>query len=178
MFAPFILSLSFACINFKLKIIDSTLPGLEKILESVITFTSIIIGILIALFGVVVTLSDTDVMKKLQQNKGDRVIFHYSLETLVTNFIVLILSIVMQSLIEFDPSLGLIDFYVSIWFLFSLYSITSSIRTIYYLLLISFNQDNKSSRPNSSLGISDEERMALRANKKNRPQSERPPHDR
>lgn len=166
MFFPVFIAIVISYFNIKYNTISSSLPGLDKVLESVINFTSIIIGILLALFGVVVTLSDTDVMKKLQQNRGDKTIFKYSIETMLTNFLVLILSIVLQSLLEFEPKLFWIENFLYFWFFFVLYSLTSSIRTVYYLFLISFNQENRSSRPKSSLTISEEDRMRLRANRK------------
>ena len=165
LFLPLGFSLLLAKLNLCFNLVSSTLPGLDKVLESVITFTSIIIGILIALFGVVVTLTDKDIMKKLQKETGDRTIFMYSLETLLTNFVVLILSIAMQSIIEFNPSLLWVDSYIDIWLFFVLFSLLSSIRTIYYLLLISFNQDNKGARPKSTLPLKPEKRMTLRARK-------------
>lgn len=167
MFLPIIFATACSYFNIRYSIILSSLPGLDKVLESVINFTSIIIGILLALFGVVVTLSDTDVMKKLQQNKGDKTIFKYSIETMLTNFSVLLLSIILQSLLEFQPKLFWLEIFLYFWFFFVLYALASSIRTIYYLLLISFNQENRSSRPNPSLTISEQDRMRLRAKKIN-----------
>lgn len=164
MLFPILFSMSIFYLNIKYVVISSSLPGLEKVLESVINFTSIIIGILLALFGVVVTLSDKDVMKKLQQNRGDKTIFKYSIETMITNFIVLVLSIISQSLLDFSPKLPWIDIYFYFWLFFVLYSLTSSIRTIYYLLLISFNQDDHSLRPSSSLKMESDDRIKFRLN--------------
>ncbi|MFC4770961.1 hypothetical protein [Enterococcus hermanniensis] len=162
---PLLFSVTICIVNLNLGIVKHDLPGLDKILESVITFTSIIIGVLVALFGVVVTLADKDIMIKLQRNRGDKIIFKYSLETLITNFILLIISIIMQSVLEFSPTLKYVDYCVYTWVFFLIFSIASSIRTIYYLLLISFNQDDKSNRPKSSLKISNEERTKLRMKK-------------
>lgn len=162
MFLPSIIGVITFVVNFKYGIVSSSLPGLDKVVESIINFTSIIIGILTALFGVVVTLSDKDVMKKLQQNRGDKTIYKYSVETLLSNFVLLILSIVLQSLLEFKPILFWTDCFLNLWISILMLALFSSIRTIYYLLLISFNQENKSKRPSSSLIISDEKVKDLR----------------
>ena len=156
MYLPSIIGVVTFIVNLNNGTVSSSLPGLDNVVESIINFTSIIIGILTALFGVVVTLSDKDVMKKLQQNRGDKTIYKYSVETLLSNFVVLILSIVLQSLLEFKPILLWTDCFLNFWISILMFALFSSIRTIYYLLLISFNQDNKSERPKSSLTISDE----------------------
>lgn len=162
MYLPSIIAVITFIVNLKYGIVSNSLPGLDNVVESIINFTSIIIGILTALFGVVVTLSDKDVMKKLQQNRGDKTIYKYSVETLLSNFIVLILSIILQSLLEFKPILFWTDCFLNFWVSILMLALFSSIRTIYYLLLISFNQENKAGRPQSSLTISDEEVKDLR----------------
>ncbi|EHD3774710.1 hypothetical protein ACWH4J_09070 [Enterococcus faecalis] len=165
LYLPWIVGVIFLSINIWLSVVDKNLPGLDSILESVINFTSIIIGVLIALFGIIVTITDKDVMKKLRKNRDDKVIFKYSLETLVSNFILLIASVIMQSIIKFPNDLFYTQCMINIWIFFIFFSISSSIRTIYYLLLISFNQNDQSSRPNSQYTITEERRDELRKNK-------------
>lgn len=124
--------------------------GLNEILGSIITFTSIIIGVLIALFGIIVTLSETDIMQEIRKRKGDRSLFRYSMETLISNFVLLLLSIVFQSLIYYKDNLNMysvINSYFYIWISLAVFVLFSSARTIYYLLMISFNQNNNTKRP-------------------------------
>ncbi|MGK0551911.1 hypothetical protein ACSFB8_07470 [Enterococcus faecalis] len=165
LYLPWFVGVIFLGINIWLTLVDKHLPGLDSILESVINFTSIIIGVLIALFGIIVTITDKDVMKKLRKNRDDKVIFKYSLETLVSNFILLVYSIVMRSIIKFPNDLFHTQCMINIWVFVIFFSISSSIRTIYYLLLISFNQNDRTGRPNSGYTISEEKRNELRKKK-------------
>lgn len=145
-----ILAMIFGVINYKFNFVNSALPGVDKVFDSVVNFTSIIIGVLIALFGVVITITDKDIMVKLQKNRGDKTIFIYSIETLLSNFALLILTIILQSLISFETQLSGTNFLVQFWFIILIFSVVSSIRTIFYLLLISFNQNDRSKRPKSN----------------------------
>lgn len=164
LYLPLILGLSFIFINIKFFWITLALPGIEFIIDSIINYTSIIIGVLIALFGVVVALSDKDVMIKLQKKNDDKTIFKYSVETLISNFILLIFSISMQSLVRFDPPLQYIDYIISIWVGIIIFALISSIRTIYFLLMISFNQNDNSKRPVAKYGSSEVVSEELRRN--------------
>lgn len=165
LYLPWIVGFTFLFLNYWITLINKSLPGLESILDSVINFTSIIIGVLIALFGIIVTITDKDVMKKLQKDRGDKTIFKYSLETLISNFILLINSVIMQSVIRFPEDLPFTQLMMNIWVFLIFFSIASSIRTIYYLLLISFNQNDRSARPSSDYTLTDQEREELRRNK-------------
>lgn len=159
---PWVPALLFLIINWKSRIITKTLPGMPAILDSIINFTSIIIGVLIALFGVIVTITDSDVMKKLKGSYGDKQIFKYSLETLISNFIVLVLSIVLQSLVEFSKQVQGTQLIINLWSFAVVFATCSSIRTIYYLLLISFNQNDETKRPKGRKTLTDDEKRKLR----------------
>ena len=150
--------------------INIDLKGLDDVFNSVITFTSIIIGVLVALFGIIVSISDTDIMLEIRRHRGEKALFIYCLETLISNFILLVISMIMQILINYSEyenmKIGItVVFYV--WIFVTIYMLASSIRTIYYLLLISFNQNNNSNRPTGEQ-LSDEERTEVRNNFSNR----------
>ena len=95
----YIIGILVAWLNYRMDIININLAGLDSVLESIVNYTSIIIGVLIALFGIIVTLTDKDIMVKLQKGRGDKTIFRYSVETLISNFILLILTIFLQSVV-------------------------------------------------------------------------------
>jgi len=159
---PWIIAILFLVINNIFNLVNIFLPGLQEIINSLITFTSIIIGILTALFGIIISLTDKEVMIKLQKNNDDKTIYKYSIETLLSNFLLLIFSIVLQSLTRFDPALSYINHVLTIWLGIIGFVLTSSLRTIYFLLLISFNHNDKSSRPVSEYKLRNDERRKLR----------------
>lgn len=162
LFLPLFLGVLCSVLNLKYFIVTVSLPGLENIIDSIINYTSIIIGVLTALFGIVVTLTDKDIMIKLQKNNDDKTILKYGIETLLSNFFLLVFSIVMQSLIRFVTPVQYIDQIISVWLGIIVFSLTSSIRTIYFLLMISFQQNDNSKRPKTNYTLSDAERKKLR----------------
>lgn len=146
--------------------INIELKGLDEVLNSIITFTSIIIGVLVALFSLIVSISDSDIMQELKSLKGDRTLFKYCLETLISNFVLLFESIIMQVIIGYfsNPNyLMLFTLFIYIWISSVIFVFSSSGRTIYYLLMISFNQKNNTLRPETKK-ISKAESEILRTN--------------
>ncbi|EGP5301127.1 hypothetical protein EAC14_08080, partial [Enterococcus faecium] len=49
----YIIGILVAGLNYKMDIININLAGLDSVLESIVNYTSIIIGVLIALFGII-----------------------------------------------------------------------------------------------------------------------------
>lgn len=155
---PLIVAIIIFLLNDQFLLVTKELPGVENIIESIINYTSIIIGVLIALFGIVVALTDKDIMKKLQKNNKDNTIFRYCVETLMSNFFLLAISIILQSIVQFRNQIPYTQLLLNIWVSVVFFATVSSIRTIYYLLLISFNQNDHSVRPKSNYTINDDER--------------------
>ena len=161
---PFLLSVLAFYLLGNVEIIGIELKGLGEILASMISFTSIIIGVLMALFCVIVSIQDSDVMKKLRENGGDKLLFGFSFETLMSNIILLILSLVLQVVKEYLRAEWVIkwgDFLVLLWVSISIYVLLSSIRTVYYLLILSMFQKDKTLRPETE-GISQEDEEKLK----------------
>lgn len=162
MYLPLILCGFVVYLNLNYNVVTYTLPGIENIIDSIINYTSIIIGVLTALFGIVITLTDKAIMIKLQKSNDDKTIFKYGIETLISSFFLLIYSIVMQSLIRFEIPVNFIQQIISLWLGAIVFSLSSSIRTIYFLLMISFQNNDNSKRPQTTYTISDLEREELR----------------
>lgn len=121
----------------------TTFGGLSNVLESIITFSSIIIGFYTAMYGVIITFIQID-----KKNVFDRM-SDYRLEdtfkfqlyfSLLTSFIALILSIIMQSeLINLKSMTGALIFYLWIFSTFMLF-IVSGITMSFLIRLIFANQ--------------------------------------
>lgn len=158
---PLIVAVTVFFLNDRFLLVTKELPGVEKIIESIINYTSIIIGVLIALFGIVVALTDKDIMKKLQKNNKDNTIFRYCVETLISNFLLLAISIILQSIVQFRSQISYTQLILNLWISIVFFATASSIRTIYYLLLISFNQNDHSVRPESKYTITADKRKEI-----------------
>ncbi|MFT8600102.1 MAG: hypothetical protein ABF709_07905 [Leuconostoc pseudomesenteroides] len=124
----------------------TTFGGLSSVLESIITFSSIIIGFYTAMYGVIITFIQSD-----KKNVFDRM-SDYQLEdtfkfqlyfSLLTSFFALILSIIMQSeLINLTSMAGNLFFYVWLFSTFMLF-IVSGI-TMSFLIRLIFAKQVKS----------------------------------
>ena len=158
---PLIVAVIVFFLNNRFLLVTKELPGIENIIESIINYTSIIIGVLIALFGIVVALTDKDIMRKLQKNNKDNTIFRYCVETLISNFLLLAISIILQSIVQFRNQIPYTQLILNLWVFIVFFATVSSIRTIYYLLLISFNQNDHSIRPKSNYTITTDKRKEI-----------------
>lgn len=160
---PIIISIIVFIACYYSDFINIELKGLNEVLNSIITFTSIIIGVLVALFSLIVSISDSDVMQELRSLKGDRTLFKYCLETLTSNFILLLESIIMQVMIGYFSNVEYItafNIFLYVWISSIFFVFSSSGRTIYYLLMISFNQKNNTVRPKKiTLNIVESEKL-------------------
>ncbi|WP_312981672.1 hypothetical protein [Leuconostoc falkenbergense] len=117
----------------------TTFGGLSNVLESIITFSSVIIGFYTAMYGVIITFIQSD-----KKNVFDRM-SDYQLEdtfkfqlyfSLLTSFIALILSIIMQSeLINLNSAVGTLLFYLWLFSTFMLF-IVSGITMSFLIRLI------------------------------------------
>lgn len=117
----------------------TTFGGLSNVLESIITFSSIIIGFYTAMYGVIITFIQSD-----KKNIFDRM-SDYQLEdtfkfqlyfSLLTSVIALILSIIMQSeLINLNSAEGTLLFYLWLFSTFMLF-IVSGITMSFLIRLI------------------------------------------
>ncbi|MFT9470405.1 hypothetical protein [Leuconostoc pseudomesenteroides] len=123
----------------------TTFGGLSSVLESIITFSSIIIGFYTAMYGVIITFIQSD-----KKNVFDRM-SDYQLEdtfkfqlyfSLLTSFFALILSIIMQSeLINLTSMAGNLVFYV--WLFSTLMLFIVSGITMSFLIRLIFAKQVK-----------------------------------
>ncbi len=146
--------------------IDNRLKGYSSVLESVITFSSIIIGFYTAMYGILIGIMNSDIFK-IFKNNGIQGIFKYQLyDSLITSFIILFLSIAMQILINYPNienkiliEFNLTRFFFYIWIFILGYFIGTSFRAISLLLRLMFNHNKEDNTNNKS--ISSEEKNAL-----------------
>ncbi|MBU7460725.1 MULTISPECIES: hypothetical protein [Lactiplantibacillus] len=143
---PLLFSALFISAKFFWKL-DYTVLGFDKILDSTITFSSIIIGFYTAMYGVLITLKDSDIMRAFRRNKLTGILKFQLYDSLTISFGVLLTSVLMQSLINYP---GVFTGCVTnIWTLFIGYFIATSFRAITLLLNIMFHSDDESQDENT-----------------------------
>lgn len=110
-------------------------------MESIITFSSIIIGFYTAMYGVMITLKDSDVMKEFRSRELTGLLKFQLYDSLVASFFILILSILLQIGINYTNNITNIIF--CLWIAVLGYFIATSFRSIALLLKIMFNSENQ-----------------------------------
>lgn len=139
---PIFLSLSlWFFLSVKVKFNYET-DGLSDVLDSVINFSSIIIGFYTAMYGVMISLLETDIFKIFRKNKVEKYFKFQLYDSLVTSFAILILSIIMQVLIKQDVN-KITIFFFNIWLLILGYFVGTSFRSISLLLKLMFNNTSR-----------------------------------
>lgn len=117
--------------------ITPMVKGFEKVLDGVITFSSITIGFLGALLAIILSISKSEVIKHLYTyvdiNNGKDVFYRYFREVIMLGFFVVIFSIFMYVLKEKYPfPFG--DFVFYLWAFSTACFIMSSFRIIRILM--------------------------------------------
>lgn len=163
---PIVLSLviSYLLINAGF---NYNLKNFDKVLDGSITFSSIVIGFLAALLGVLVSIRDADIVRKIFSVREKQLFRYYFYETISIGFLVVIISAALHIFREFN---SIITFFLfSIWSFVSFFFIFSAIRIIHVLMLVLFksNEKDNSTRPEGYM-LSETERKNAREKLKKR----------
>lgn len=135
------------------------LTRFEKILDGSITFSSILVGFLAAMMGVLVSIKESEVMKRIFDVRSKGLLAFYLSETIFLGFIVVVSTCIMYLFIErTDYQTPFIVWQISLfWF------VTSSIRIIIIMLFILFKSNVSEARPDGN-NLTDVEREQSRIN--------------
>lgn len=153
---PLIIILVTLPLDFTYKI-----KNFDGVLNSVITFSSIIVGFLGALLGILITIKNTRIIKEIKDNNEMNTLRYYFNEALILGFIVVIMSIIFQVLKDYHFAFVLYFFYI--WFVFSAAFTLSSFRIIKLLMKTFFKSDESEERPSSNVdSINKEEREKMK----------------
>lgn len=143
MFYPLLLAILFLILslvfNFSYKV-----TGFEDVLESIINFSSIIIGFYTAMYGIMFGILHSDIFKILKKNESNKYLKYQLYDSLITSFLVLIISICMQMLRHITFVIGSFDIILiitNIWVLLVGYLVGTSFRSISLLLKLMFNNE-------------------------------------
>lgn len=117
------------------------LKGIDDVIGSIINFSSIIIGFYSAMYGILLTLKDSDIMRKFKENDLESHLKWQLYESLIFSFLILITSIALQVIINYDNIYRKIFFYF--WAFVLGYFTLVSFGTISLLVKIMFNNTQK-----------------------------------
>lgn len=137
---PIIIAFLFMAIDVHWKF-TYKVKGFSSVLESVITFTSIVIGFYTAMYGILITMKNTTLMKEIRQHNLNGIFKFQLYDSLLISFIVLVFSIVMQIVRNYNGSTN--NLFFDIWFAIIGYFVGSTYRAISLLLKIIFADNNE-----------------------------------
>lgn len=144
--------------NFLVDYIDSlqiklnfTLEGYEKVIDGVITFTSIIIGFLVAILTILLSSRDSQIMNRILNGKEKEELRTYFLSSFIIGGLLVFNSIIMYVARYFSSILVHVFFYSWI-FLTAIFTIHLILfLSIIMKLLFQLNEDSKSERQDDDI---------------------------
>lgn len=140
--------------------INSDIHNFDKVLDGAINFSSIVLGFLGALLGILLSIKDSEIVKAIFRNNGKSLLKYYFNESFITGLLVVILSSIMHIVRKDkgDPTL-LADIMFYVWVTIVVFFIFSTYRIVNILMNVFFkaNDNNAQTRPEGNT-ITDEER--------------------
>ncbi|MFD1708930.1 hypothetical protein ACFSCZ_19895 [Siminovitchia sediminis] len=141
---PFFIGCLVSGILFWLNI-DYRIPNFEKVLDNATIFSSIVVGFLGALLGILVSIKDAEIVATIFETEEKHTLKSYFNETFLLGIIVVLFSSLMQVLRSYENSTTLIMFHL--WVLISIWFIPSTYRIVNILMSVFFKVNNSKSRP-------------------------------
>jgi len=137
-----------------------TVKNFENVLDGSITFSSIIVGFLGALLGILVSIKDSEIVKAIFATTEKYTLKYYFYETFIIGVLVVLLSCTMHVVREYHSVLTLGLFYA--WMLFTVWFLPSSFRIISVLMSVFFKANNSSGRPEGNKITDNDEREKMK----------------
>lgn len=137
------------------------LKGYEQLFANAITFTSILIGVLMSMIGFVLGFSNKEVIDRVKNQGVSTVLIKYFIKPIVAGIAIVILSLILGAIIKQDCKLNetIYVLLTALWGALAIYFIVSTLRILilmYLILMEAFaeNSEKKTSKsfesPNSS----------------------------
>lgn len=139
------------------------IKNFDNVLDTIITFSSIVTGFLAALLGILVSIKDSEIVKTIFKSREKATLKYYFYETFTLGFVLVLTSGVMHVLIGYDFNVTLLFFYF--WILITFWFFPSTYRVISILLSVLFKSNNStnSSRPEGN-NLSEAKRDEIKRN--------------
>lgn len=136
--------------------ITHDIKNFANVLDTIITFSSIVTGFLAALLGILVSIKDSYIVKAIFESREKGILKYYFYETFTIGFILVITSGIMHVLIGYDFKFTLLIFYL--WTFLTFWFFPSTYRIVSILLSVLFKANNKpkDKRPDSNKLSEDE----------------------
>lgn len=144
---PLIIAIIFLFMSVKFNF-SYKIKGFPEVLESIINFSSIILGFYTAMYGIMIGMMHKDIFKVLNKNKSNAYLKYQLYDSLISSFLVLGLSICLQILRYQVLNINFIDVVLivtHIWVFLVVYLAGTSFRSISLLIKMMFNNEQEPS---------------------------------
>ncbi|WP_260286746.1 hypothetical protein [Peribacillus aracenensis] len=160
-FYPLFISIIVVVISIRFDF-SYTVENFDKVLDGTITFSSIVVGFLGALLGILVSIKDSAIVKSIFDSKEKHTLKRYFNETFIMGFLVVILSCAMHVLRVYPSITTKVIFYI--WLGLTCWFIPSTHRIVNILMSVFFktNSKDKNERPESNKVIEVNKRQSMK----------------
>lgn len=134
---------------------DKTAHNFEKVLDSAVTFSSIVVGFLAALLGILVSIRNTEIVGEIFAQKEYKTLKRYFNETFIMGFSVILFSNSLYILMNETSKIAEILFFI--WITVSFWFILSTYRIVNILMSVFFKANASDQRPESNVAENREE---------------------
>ncbi|OEH86212.1 hypothetical protein BHU72_11795 [Desulfuribacillus stibiiarsenatis] len=139
---------------------DNQVKNVDKLFDNAIMFSSIILGFLGALLGILATIRNSSVVKEIFNSNKENIIKRYFYEAFISGFMIVLLSSILHIVLEMDRLVT--KFLFISWYFSVFYFAISAYRIINILMGILFVSNKNKSRPDSNRIGDSAEREELR----------------
>lgn len=144
-FLPYLLgsiaTAGLVCLKEKYNLDCFNIKSFDEVLGSIISFGSIVIGFYSAFYGIIVSMQRSKFMVLLRQSKYNKSLPNQLLFSLLSAFSSLIMSIMLQVLINYESIFILVLYYV--WGFITIVFITYSLQTSILSIALIFGSEGE-----------------------------------
>jgi hypothetical protein len=135
-----------ALIYFK---VDYTMPKFEKVLDGAITFSSIVVGFLGALLGILISIKSSAIVNEIFRTNERNTLKRYFYEPFLLGIVVVVSSGVLHVLSQYDGIIPRLTFYL--WSFSIIWFIPSTFRVVNTFMSVFFVSNSTPDRPQSNV---------------------------
>lgn len=113
---PYIISLIIGIVFYFLKIKINDISNFDNILSSTVTFSSIIIAFLSTMVSIFISLIDSKVMKRINEEDGDGLLTSYIAEAVIGGLLLVVYSMILFMFLNYTGKMSnyLLCFYIAL----------------------------------------------------------------
>ncbi|MCY9508549.1 hypothetical protein M5W68_20575 [Paenibacillus larvae] len=145
---PSMIALVCTTIAIKYKV-TYKLPNFDKVLDGSITFSSIVVGFLGALLGILISIKDSEIVDKIFRSNERTTLKIFFYEPFLLGVFVVVTSAFMHVLRAYDTLFSGLIFYI--WLFLTIWFFPSTFRVVNTFMSVFFVSNKSSVRPKSNV---------------------------